>query len=211
MTFKPITGLAIAALLIATACAREAGFEVDEGGFGNPTMNNIDVQVNGYVLNLNTRFSSEVPTTVNFGFDQTSLDSQAQSILRQQAEWIKQFPEARFSVFGFTDLVGSAEYNYQLGLRRANTVIAFLESQGISRSRLEAKVSFGKTQPLVMTNNRDRRNRRAVTEVSGFVENHPNVLNGKYAEVVWREYVGSATQIPVNEASGLSDIASGGT
>jgi hypothetical protein len=36
------------------------------------------------------------------------------------------------------------------------------------------------------------RNRRTVTEVSGFVKSHPLVLNGKYAAIIWREYVGSA-------------------
>ena len=34
------------------------------------------------------------------------------------------------------------------------------------------------------------------TEVTGFVKNHPLVLNGKYAEVIFREYVESATEIP---------------
>ena len=157
MMTKLTTAVALAALVTASACGREAGSSVDEGGFGNPTMNNIDVQVNGYVLDLNARFSEEVPTTVNFAFDRTELDEQARAILRQQADWIGQFPEARFSVFGHTDLVGSVEYNRQLGLRRANAVVSYLESLGISRSRLEAKVSFGKTQPLVVTNNRERR------------------------------------------------------
>ena len=43
-----------------------------------------------------------------------------------------------------------------------------------------------------MTQGRERRNRRTITEVSGFVENHPTVLNGRYAEVIFREYVTSA-------------------
>ena len=67
--------------------------------------------------------------------------------------------------------------------------LRFLSSQGISRSRLEALVSFGKTRPLVQTSAPELLNRRTVTEVSGFVKNHPTVLNGKYAAVVFREYV----------------------
>ena len=166
MINKLTTAIALVAVLAASACSRAAGSEVYEGGFGNPTMNNIDVQVNGYVIDLNNRFANEVPTTVNFAFDRADLDEQARAILRQQADWIGQFPEARFSVFGHTDLVGSASYNKQLGLRRANAAVAYLESLGISRDRLEAKVSFGKEQPLVVTNARERRNRRTVTEVS---------------------------------------------
>jgi hypothetical protein len=63
-------------------------------------------------------------------------------------------------------------------------------------------VSFGETQPLIVTEGRERRNRRTVTEVSGFVQDHPLILNGKYAEVIWREYVASATERPPGADSG---------
>jgi len=111
-----------------------------------------------------------------------------------QADWIRQFPEVRFKVYGHTDLVGSVSYNRSLGLRRAQAAVSFLASQGIDRSRLEAVVSFGETQPLVVTDGRERRNRRTVTEVTGFVKNNPLVLNGKYAAIIFRDYVGSAAQ-----------------
>ncbi|MFP5479720.1 MAG: OmpA family protein, partial [Alphaproteobacteria bacterium] len=94
--------------------------------------------------------------------------------------------------YGHTDLVGSAAYNQRLGLRRAQAAVAYLTSQGISKSRLEAVVSYGKTRPIVQTAQPEERNRRTVTEVSGFVESHPLVLNGKYAAIIWREYVLSA-------------------
>ena len=114
----------------------------------------------------------------------------------QQADWIKQFPEVRFKVYGHTDLVGSQAYNRGLGLRRAQAVVRFLVSQGIDRSRLEAVASFGETQPLIVTEGRERRNRRTVTEVSGFVETNPALLNGKYAEVIFRNYVAGAATAP---------------
>ncbi|MCX8951988.1 OmpA family protein [Ruegeria sp. NA] len=176
------------------ACTREAGYEIDAGTFGNATLNNIQVQ-NGeltYAQILGRRFAADVPSQVNFAFNSSQLDASAQRILLQQADWIKQFPEARFRVYGHTDAVGSTSYNKSLGMRRAQAVVAFLERQGISRSRLEAVVSYGKTQPLIATPNRDRRNRRTVTEVSGFVDRHPQLLDGKYANVVYREYVESA-------------------
>lgn len=198
--------LGAASLLALSACGdtpiaytwtQEAGGYLDEGGFGNPTMNNTLVQTGqrSFVLDLNKRFSGEVPTTVNFAFNSSVLDETAKQTLRQQADWIRQFPEVRFKVFGHTDLVGSNAYNKSLGMRRAQSVISYLSTQGISRSRLQAVVSFGETQPLVVTSEPERRNRRTVTEVSGFVRNHPAVLNGKYAEVVFREYVESGTAI----------------
>ncbi len=177
-----------------TACTREAGYEIDQGTFGNSTLRNTQV-MNGeltYAQILGRRFAAEVPTQINFAFDSSKLDASAQQILLKQAAWIKQFPEVRFRVYGHTDAVGSESYNKSLGLRRAQAVVSFFAQQGISRSRLEALVSYGENQPLISTPNRDRRNRRTVTEVSGFYDRHPNILDGKYAEVIYREYIVSA-------------------
>ncbi|WP_147125694.1 OmpA family protein [Shimia ponticola] len=192
----------IAAAALVSACGnsdpvynfnhREAGSSIDEGGFGNPTMHNMMVMTGqrSYAIDLGKRFASEVPSTVTFEFNSSVLDGTARQILRQQAGFMRQFPEVRFRVYGHTDLVGSDAYNRSLGQRRADAVVHHLSSLGISRSRLEAVVSFGETQPLIYTNDRERRNRRTVTEVSGFVQNHPVVMQGKYAEIVLRQYYG---------------------
>lgn len=188
--------LASLALMGLTACNIPAGSQIDQGQFGGATMDNSllmrgDVSAE-YILG--TRFAREVNPTINFAFDSAVLTPQAQAILRQQATWIRQFPELRFRVYGFTDNVGTKEYNYHLGLRRANAVVAYFSQLGISRSRLEAVVSYGKTRPLIPVPGPEIRNRRAVTEVTGFVKAQPAPLNGKYAEVVFREYVESATR-----------------
>ncbi len=85
----------------------------------------------------------------------------------------------------------------------------FLVRNGISRNRLEAVVSYGESQPIIYTEQPEMRNRRAVTEVSGFVKGHPLVLNGKYAEVIFREYVASATELPPEQATGLDQLGGG--
>ncbi|WP_421904872.1 OmpA family protein [Mameliella sp.] len=196
----PLSAALTAGLLIA-GCSqapvgfdREAGALIDTGHFGNATMNNHQLMTGEkqVLYDLSQRFASEVMTTVNFAFNSAVLDHGARDTLREQAQWIRQFPEIRFRVYGHTDKVGSNAYNKSLGLRRANAVVNYLVSQGISRSRLEAVVSYGETQPLIVTEGRERRNRRTVTEVSGFVSSHPTVLDGKYAEVIYREYVNSA-------------------
>lgn len=187
----------------------EAGALLDRGDFGNSTMNNhlsMTGRNQAYVLDLAERFAAEVPSTVTFAFNSARLEPEAMAILRQQADWIRQFPEVRFRVYGHTDLVGSTAYNHRLGLRRAQAVVGFFAQQGITRDRLEAVVSFGETQPVVPTPNRERLNRRTVTEVSGFYERHPDVLEGKYAEVVYREYVQSAQ--PVSQLSGVGNRGS---
>ena len=187
----------------------EAGMAIDSGSFGNSTMNNTMAMTNrqGFVIDMSRRFSQEVSPMVNFAFNSAELDAGARDILREQANWIRQFPEVRFRVYGHTDLVGSDAYNRALGLRRAQAVVAYLTSQGISRSRLEAVTSFGKTQPLIVTEGRERRNRRTVTEVSGVVERRAGELDGKYAQVIYREYVNSAA--PASTLSGVSNAAGG--
>lgn len=191
------TALALIAALGLAACnapystfPREAGSQLDEGGFGNPTMNNILIH-NGelsYAEVLGDRFAESVPTTVNFAFNSAVLTPEAQAVLRQQASFIRNFPEVRFSVFGHTDLVGSRAFNQRLGQRRARAAVNYLVSQGVDRRRLQALVSFGESQPVVATEAEEIRNRRTVTEVSGFMANHPLVLDGRYAQIVYRTY-----------------------
>jgi peptidoglycan-associated lipoprotein len=172
----------------------EAGSGLNDGGFGNATMNNVMIQSGqmSYAVSLSNRFAETVPTTINFEFNSAELDAAARSALDQQADFIRQFPEVRFAVYGHTDLVGSNGYNYQLGLRRARAAVAYLESRGISSGRLEALVSQGETQPLIATQQPERANRRTVTDVTGFVGTNPSVLNGKYAQIIFRDYVASA-------------------
>lgn len=195
--------LAASAVLALAACGtystswdREVGSEVDKGQFGNATMNNTLIQTGemSYTVALAERFAAEVPDTINFAFNSSELSDEARAILKKQADFIRQFPEVRFRVFGHTDKVGSNGYNQRLGLRRAQAAVGYLTSLGISRSRLEAVVSYGETRPIIATNEAEVRNRRTVTEVSGFVKSHPLVLNGKYAAIIWREYVDSAVR-----------------
>lgn len=173
----------------------EAGTRVNEGNFGNPTLNNTLAQAayagqGGLVVDLARKFAKDVPTMINFDFNSAKLDTEARKTLMGQADWIKQFPDLKFKVYGHTDLVGSSAYNQRLGLRRANAAVAFLVKQGISIERLEAVASFGETQPLVVTEGRERKNRRTVTEVDGFARAYVgDDLDGKYAHLVYQTYV----------------------
>ncbi|TFL19017.1 OmpA family protein [Jannaschia formosa] len=173
-----------------------AGAEVDEGGFGNPTMRNMVAMSSGDALgHLGGRFAGAVPTTINFAFNSAQLGPEARAILDQQANFMRQFPEVRFSVYGHTDAVGSDAYNVALGRRRAVAAVDYLTTRGISRSRLDALVSFGESRLLVPTDDRERANRRTVTEVAGFVKGNGLVLDGKYAQIVYRSYVASAGSV----------------
>lgn len=219
MTGKLSKLFASSALLALVACGessvswdRELGSEVDKGEFGNATMNNVLIQTGqlDYAVALAQRFSAEVPDTINFEFNKSDLSDEAKAILQKQANFIRQFPEVRFRVFGHTDLVGSAGYNQSLGMRRAEAAVSYMVSLGVDKSRLEAVVSYGKTRPLIATNEPEARNRRTVTEVSGFVQSSPLVLNGKYAAIIWREYVNSARPAHPSNAGATTEVATPG-
>lgn len=187
---------------------REAGSPPDYYAIGNAVDMNAGYHTGDYVFDFAQRFHETVPDTVTFAFNSAALDENAKAILRRQAHFIRQFPEVRWKVFGHTDAVGSDYYNQRLGQRRAEAVVAYLSSQGVSRKRLQAVVSYGESRPVVATQDRERRNRRTVTEVSGFVADAPLVLDGKYAQIIRREYIQSATEIP--PPSGASVLAAGG-
>ncbi|MBC7479313.1 MAG: OmpA family protein [Pseudorhodobacter sp.] len=184
-----------------TAFLSEAGSEVDEGGFGQPTMVNSMAMMNAgqATVALGQRFEREVQTTVTFAFNRAEISAAAAAVLDRQADWIRQFPEVRFRVYGYTDLVGSNAYNYGLGLRRAQAVVAYLGARGISTARLEAVVSYGETHPVIHTSAPEERNRRTVTEVTGFTKGSGTLLNGKYAAVIFRSYIeGAVREHPTN-------------
>lgn len=76
-------------------------------------------------------------------------------------------------VSGHTDNIGTHEFNQYLSQARANVVVAYLTSKGISRSKLSAK-GYGENHPLASNeNDRGRRlNRRAefkVTKIQGAI------------------------------------------
>lgn len=192
-----------AASLGLTACSdpkhsfnREAGASIDEGGFGNPTMHNTMLQSGQISLAevMTRRFHAEVPSMVNFAFDSAHLDEEARSILRMQAHWMRQFPELRFTIYGHTDEVGTAAYNFRLGQRRADAVKRYLVSQNVPQSSIIAVVSRGETQPLIASGGYEPANRRTVTEISGLVRRHTR-MDGQYARIIHREYVASATEL----------------
>ncbi|TCP41676.1 OmpA family protein [Rhodovulum marinum] len=196
--------LTLGATVALTACSpqqivdfnRPAGDNLDDGQFGNATMNNTLVQTGdrAMAINLNRRFAAEVDSTINFAFDSAQLDGEARAKLDRQAAWIAQYPYVKFRVYGHTDLVGSPAYNKALGMRRARAAVNYLVTRGISRARLQAVVSYGETQPLVVTEGRERKNRRTVTEVWGFLEPKRLLHDGKYMQRTYGLYVQSAQE-----------------
>ena len=101
-----------------------------------------------------------------FDFDDATLKSDALSALSLVAAALKGNPNYKLRIIGYTDKVGSQEYNKILGERRAKAVADFLILQGINASRLEI-ISKGAADPLTDVSSRDanRLNRRVQFEL----------------------------------------------
>jgi peptidoglycan-associated lipoprotein len=85
-----------------------------------------------------------------FDYDSTSLRSDAQSTLTQDATALKSilgdFPSAAIVIEGHCDERGSAEYNLGLGDRRASSARDFLVQLGVPADKIHT-ISYGKERP----------------------------------------------------------------
>jgi len=80
---------------------------------------------------------------VFFAFDSSALSSDAQSVVRQNAEFAHR---AHVRLEGNADERGSREYNLALGQRRAEAVREAMVLDGLSGDTVDA-VSYGKERP----------------------------------------------------------------
>ena len=78
----------------------------------------------------------EPSDVITFGLDTTALDEAALSQLDDAAEWLRAFPDHRLVLEGHTDMIGSSDYNVELGRRRADRVRAELMQRGVNGDRI---------------------------------------------------------------------------
>ncbi len=98
---------------------------------------------------------------VNFDFDKSNIRPDAAPILDAAIATLKEDPDARVAVEGYTDSIGSEAYNEGLSQRRAESVVDYLVAGGIARSRLEP-IGMGESDPVATNETEDGRaqNRR---------------------------------------------------
>ena len=69
-------------------------------------------------------------------------------MLDEAAQILKDNPSVKVTIEGHTDSKGTDAYNQKLSERRANAVKNYLESNGVTASRLDA-VGKGESDPVV--------------------------------------------------------------
>jgi OOP family OmpA-OmpF porin len=101
-------------------------------------------------------------TSVKFGFNKDNLTPKAKEALDQLAGTISSTKGYIIALEGSTDSVGSAEYNYDLSQRRANSVIQYLASKYSVPAHKIYVIGLGKDKPVETNKTREGRadNRR---------------------------------------------------
>ena len=84
---------------------------------------------------------------VLFEFDKSTLTAGAKDTLQVAVRYLREHDDVRVEIQGNTDSKGSDEYNMKLGERRAESVKAYLGTQGINVGRITTR-SFGESQPV---------------------------------------------------------------
>lgn len=82
---------------------------------------------------------------VTFPFDQAIADKMN---LNPHINFLKDNASAKVTLHGFTDAIGTVEYNMSLSERRAEYVKKALEAQGVDAARIQTK-AHGETSPIV--------------------------------------------------------------
>jgi outer membrane protein OmpA-like peptidoglycan-associated protein len=97
--------------------------------------------VNGLVVTLGSN-------SIRFDFDKSDIKPQYREILSRIAGVLMSVQGYAISVYGYTDDVGTADYNLELSERRAQAVRDYLVQSGIDPKIITTK-GYGKSDPRV--------------------------------------------------------------
>jgi len=103
--------------------------------------------------------------TILFDTGKASIKTQSEAVLMNITAILKEYPNAKFSIDGYTDSVGPKSSNQILSERRANTVRDYLIANGIGADRLDS-AGYGEDNPIDSNKTRSgRANNRRVEVV----------------------------------------------
>ena len=87
------------------------------------------------------------PENITFDINSYVIKTQFRNTLDSVATVLKTYPDSTIIVSGHTDTTGTDAINNPLSLNRASSVASYLESQGISTSRITSR-GYGSKQPV---------------------------------------------------------------
>jgi peptidoglycan-associated lipoprotein len=113
---------------------------------------------------------------VHFAFNDANVrDTDKEALDRFASVAKKYYTASNITVEGFTDPAGTAEYNRQLSVRRAQSVESYLTGQGLPASTLHA-VGYGETRLVEPTAKKDDPGAELNRRVVFVIESGPKTL-----------------------------------
>ncbi|MBE9490820.1 MAG: OmpA family protein [Bacteroidetes bacterium] len=103
--------------------------------------------------------------TILFDTGKASIKEQSAGVLNDIIGIMKEYPNAKFLIEGHTDSVGSDKLNMKLSSERAESVLNYLESNGVADGRLSHQ-GFGEDRPLDTNKTRAGRANNRRVEIS---------------------------------------------
>ncbi len=103
--------------------------------------------------------------TILFDTGKSTLKTESVSVFVDIIKILNEYPNAKFTVEGHTDSVGSASLNQKLSESRANSVRDFLVKEGIGADRLTA-IGYGEDKPIATNNTRAGRTQNRRVEIN---------------------------------------------
>ena len=107
-----------------------------------------------------------MPGNITFATNSYDVDSGFYDVLNSIAVVLKKYDKTGIVVAGYTDSTGAAAYNQKLSEKRAQSVAAYLSSQGVSQMRMES-MGMGIKNPIADNSSAEGRskNRRVEIEI----------------------------------------------
>lgn len=103
--------------------------------------------------------------TILFDTGRSSIKAESTTVMVDIIQILNEYPNAKFTVEGHTDSVGSAKLNQSLSEKRANAVRDFLIDKGIGADRLTA-IGYGEDKPIATNNTRAGRTQNRRVEIN---------------------------------------------
>ncbi|TSA28437.1 MAG: OmpA family protein [Ignavibacteriales bacterium] len=107
---------------------------------------------------------------VHFGFDKHNLTKSEKRILDNTYDVISKLTDAKVTLGGHADAIGSVKYNQKLSEKRANIVKEYLVKKGVNEAQITAE-GFGKLKPVALNKTtKDRAKNRRVEITAKYME-----------------------------------------
>ena len=86
---------------------------------------------------------------VHFDFDKSTLKPEAQAILKRNVQLLKDNPNAKVRIAGYTSASGTEAYNQKLSERRAKAVQEYLINEGVVSPDRLSTIGYGESNPAM--------------------------------------------------------------